>query len=284
MRSQSCVRVVARVRLLAGVALAISLASAVVPPVLAKEPEPGVKVGNASFLRKLVPVEQVEQTGTLQYSQLLQKANQQGAVLLENHPQVQRLRKIAQDLLPQAYKWNDRAKVWNWEVNLFRSPTINAFCMPGGKIAFFTGILEKLNLTDDEVAMIMGHEIAHALREHARERMAKSKITGFGAIAIGMLLGDAAGQIAQVGGGLYGLKFGRNDETEADLIGMEMAARAGYDPRAGISLWEKMSTVGKGQPPQWLSTHPSHATRIDTIRKNLPAVMPLYERASGHRN
>ena len=271
------------IRLLAAFVLALSMAAAASRPALARDPEPGVKVGNASFVRKLVPVEQVEQIGTQQYSQLLQKGNQQGALLLENHPQVQRLRKIQQDLLPQSYKWNDRAKTWNWEVNLFRSPTINAFCMPGGKIAFFTGILEKLNLTDDEVAMIMGHEIAHALREHARERMAKTKLTNFGALAIAMLLGDAAGQIAQAGGGLYSLKFGRNDETEADLIGMEMAARAGYDPRAGISLWEKMSSIGKGQPPQWLSTHPSHATRIDTIRKNLPAVMPFFEQASKNR-
>lgn len=262
---------------------AITSTAQLSPAVAQRAPEVGVKVGNPSFVRRLVSAEQVEQMGAQQYSQLVAGANRQGALLLENHPQVQRLRRIATDLLPHALPWNERAKAWQWEVNLFRSPTINAFCMPGGKIAFFTGILEKLQLTDDETAMIMGHEIAHALREHSRERLAKQKITSFGAIAVGLVLGEAAGQIANVGGGLYSLKFGRNDETEADLIGMEMAARAGYDPRAGISLWEKMATVSKGSPPQWLSTHPSHATRIDTIRKNLPRVMPLYEEAYAKR-
>ncbi len=267
-----------------GIALFLSLTLALTSPqdASAREPEAGVKVGNMSFVRRLVSAESVEEMGEQQYRQLLQKANQQGALMLDTTPLVKKVRKIAEDLLPHSVTWNERAKAWRWEVNVFRSPTINAFCMPGGKIAFFTGIIDTLKLTDDEIAMIMGHEIAHALREHARERVAKSNITKYGAVAVSIFLGDAAGQLAQVGGGLYGLKFGRNDETEADLVGMEIAARAGYDPRAGISLWEKMSRVGKGQPPQWLSTHPSHTTRIDTIRANLPKVMPLYEAAAKH--
>ncbi len=264
-------------------AMALGLALAAPLTASAREPDTGVKVGNMSFVRKIVSAESVEQMGDQQYKQLLQKAGQQGALLLDTSPVVQRVRKIAQDLLPHSIKWNERAKLWQWEVNVFRSPTINAFCMPGGKIAFFTGILDTLRLTDDEVAMIMGHEIAHALREHARERVAKTNLTKYGAVAVSIFLGEAAGQLANVGGGLYGLKFGRNDETEADLVGMEIAARAGYDPRAGISLGEKMSRVGKGQPPQWLSTHPSHTTRIDTIRANLPKVMPLYEQATARR-
>ena len=266
-----------------GAVTALSLTMALAFPELAiaqRATEPGVKVGNMSFVRRMVSAESVEQMGDQQYNQLLQKGNGQGALLLDTSPVVQRVRKIAQDLLPHSFKWNERAKDWKWEVNVFRSPTINAFCMPGGKIAFFTGILDQLKLTDDEVAMIMGHEIAHALREHARERVAKTNLTKYGAVAVSIFLGDAAGQLAQVGGGLYGLKFGRNDETEADLVGMEIAARAGYDPRAGISLWEKMSSVGKGQPPQWMSTHPSHGTRINTIRDNLPKVMPFYEQAN----
>lgn len=265
-------------------ALALPLVLATPDLVLAQRAaEPGVKVGNMSIVRRLVSAESVEQMGDQQYKQLLQKAGGQGALLLDTSPVVQRVRKIAQDLLPHSLKWNERAKDWRWEVNVFRSPTINAFCMPGGKIAFFTGILDTLRLTDDEVAMIMGHEIAHALREHARERVAKTNIAKYGAVAVSIFFGEAAGQIASLGGGLYSLKFGRTDETEADLVGMEIAARAGYDPRAGISLWEKMSKVGKGQPPQWLSTHPSHTTRIDTIRSNLPKVMPLYEQASARR-
>jgi outer membrane receptor for ferrienterochelin and colicin len=179
-----------------------------------------------------------------------------------------------------------RNKDWNWQVNLIGSDQVNAFCMPGGKIAFFHGILNKLNLTDDEVAMVMGHEIAHALREHARERMGKSMATNTlskigGALASVYLgvdprLTDA---VAMQGANLINLKFSREDESEADLVGMELAARAGYNPRAGVSLWQKMSAANKGAPPQWMSTHPSGSARIKDIQANLPKVNPLYQRA-----
>jgi predicted Zn-dependent protease len=158
--------------------------------------------------------------------------------------------------------------------------------MPGGKIAFYTGILNKLQLTDDEVAMVMGHEIAHALREHARERMGKGQATELAARLGGSLLSGLLGidprigdAVAQTGANLASLKFGREDESEADLVGMELAARAGYDPRAGVSLWQKMAANNKGAPPEWLSTHPSGNTRIAEIEANLGKVMPLYERA-----
>ena len=177
--------------------------------------------------------------------------------------------------------WNERAPNWKWEVNLIGSSQINAFCMPGGKIVFYTGLLKTLQLTDDEVAMVMGHEIAHALREHARERIGKNAATGIGANLIGQILG--LGQIGQTvtnyGAQLLTLEFSRSDESEADLVGMELAARAGFDPRAGITLWQKMGAASKGAPPQWLSTHPSGKTRIADIESNLPRVMPLYERA-----
>jgi len=129
----------------------------------------------------------------------------------------------------------------------------------------------------------MGHEIAHALREHARERMAKQTLTNVGALAVGVLVGGNVGEIARVGGGLLGLKFSRDDEREADLIGMELAARAGYDPRAGITLWEKMSRASQGQPLEWFSTHPSSTSRIDAIKANLKDVMPIYEAAKTKR-
>ncbi len=270
--------------LAAGAALAVAATLSLPQGALAqREAVPGIKVGNPSFVRKLVSAESVEQMGVQQYSALLGKANQQGALLLDTHPQVQRVRKIAADLLPHTNRWNERAKAWSWEVNVFKSPTINAFCMPAGKIAFFSGIIDNLKLTDDEIAVIMGHEIAHALREHARERLAKQRITNFSVTAVAIVFGEAAGQLANAGGGLYSLKFGRNDESESDLIGMELAARGGYNPTAGISLWEKMSKAGKGQPPQWLSTHPSHTSRIDNIKKNLRDVMPLYEQALSQR-
>ena len=268
-------------------ALALALAGTMgAGPVQAREPEavePGVKIGKPSIVRKLVSAEQVEQVGTKQYAELVRKANREGALVLDNQPQVQRLRKIAENLLPHSYKFNERARDWQWEVNLFRAPTINAFCMPGGKIAFFTGIIDQLKLSDDEIAMVMGHEIAHALREHARERMAKSQLTNLGIAAVSILLGQTAGVLAQAGGGLYSLKFSRGDETEADLVGMELAARAGYNPESGIVLWQKMSAASQGAPPQWLSTHPSGATRIDTIKAHLKEVMPLYETARKQR-
>ena len=241
----------------------------------------GVKVGNPSFVRKLVPAETLENAALQQYGALKRQAAGKGALLPPNHPQSVRLRRIARDLLPHAHKWNPRAKDWKWEVNLIRSGNINAFCMPGGKIAFFSGILDKLQLTDDEVAMVMGHEIAHALREHARERAAKNTLTNVGGRIIGSLIfGGGAGElIGAAGGNLLTLRFSRNDELESDLIGMELAARAGYDPAAGITLWEKMSAAAKGAPPQWLSTHPAGDTRIKIIKDNLKDVVGLYERA-----
>jgi predicted Zn-dependent protease len=153
--------------------------------------------------------------------------------------------------------------------------------MPGGKIAFYSGILQQLKLTDDEVAVVMGHEVAHALREHARERMGKNAATSIGANVLSQVLGF--GQLGQTvtnyGAQLLTLEFSREDESEADLVGMELAARAGYDPRAGVTLWQKMGAASKGAPPQWLSTHPSGTKRIAEIQANLPKVLPLYQKA-----
>ena len=241
----------------------------------------GVEVGGNSKFSKLVPAAQVEQAAAQQYQKMMQEAAAKNALLPQTHPQSQRLVAIAQKIIPFSYEWNPRAKAWQWEVNILNSKQINAFCMPGGKIAFYTGILEELKLTDDEVAMIMGHEVAHALREHARERMGKNAATNIGANLIGGLLGVGNGgaQLLGMGAQMMTLKFGREDESEADLVGMELAARAGYNPRAGVSLWQKMGAANKGAPPQFLSTHPSGPTRIKDIETNLPKVTPLYERA-----
>lgn len=246
----------------------------------------GVEVGGNSAFTKLVPPEQVEKSASQQYLQMLSQANGKNALAPGDHPQVKRLRAIASKIIPFAPAWNPRARDWRWEVNLIDSSQINAFCMPGGKIAFYSGILQKLNLSDDEAAMVMGHEIAHALREHARERMGKSAVTQSvarigGALAASFFGIDAriTDTIASGGAHLLTLEFSREDESEADLVGMELAARAGFDPRSGVSLWRKMSAANKGAPPQWLSTHPSGTSRIAEIEANLSKVMPLYERA-----
>lgn len=246
----------------------------------------GVDVGKNSAFTKLVPAEQIEKTAEQQYLQLQKQAASKQALLPRDHPQVQRLQGIARNIIPHALAWNPRARDWKWAVSLIRSPQVNAFCMPGGKIAFYTGILDQLQLTDDEVAMVMGHEIAHALREHARERIGKNAVTEgvarVGGAVIAAWLGvdpRLTDGVARGGANLAALSFSRGDETEADLVGMELAARAGFDPRAGVTLWQKMGAASKGAPPQWLSTHPAGKTRIAEIEKNLPKVLPLYERA-----
>ena len=238
----------------------------------------GVDVGKESSFTRLVPAEQVEAAAQQQYGQLVQEARNQRALLPDNHPQVVRLRAIAKRIIPYSLPWNRRAAQWQWQVVALQSKELNAFCMPGGKIAFYTGILDQLQLTDDEVAMVMGHEIAHALREHARERMGKGAATRLGANLISGLLGlgSVGDSLLNMGGQLLTLKFSREDESEADLVGMELAARAGYDPRAGVSLWRKMSAASKGAPPQWMSTHPASSTRITEIEQNLAKVMPLF--------
>ena len=247
-------------------------------PVLAQ-----VDVGSASSLRKLVPAETLENSAAQQYQQMLQQAKAQRALAPAGHPQLQRLHAIAKRLIPHAAPWNDRARQWRWEVNLIGSSQVNAFCMPGGKIAFYTGILDQLKLSDDEAAMIMGHEMAHALREHARERIAKTQGTNL-ALRLGsqlLGLGDLGNVAASLGGQLLTLQFSRSDESDADLVGLELAARGGYQPSAAVSLWQKMgnATGGKQGGLAFLSTHPSGPARIRELEQNVPRVQGLYEAA-----
>jgi predicted Zn-dependent protease len=263
-------------------ATGVLTAGALAFPAWARE---GVQVDDSSSLAKLVPAEEIESAATQQYKEMLQQAASQKALAPAEHPQVIRLRAIAKRLIPFSnspnLKSTSRAASWQWEVNLIGSKQINAFCMPGGKIAFYSGILDQLQLTDDEVAQVMGHEIAHALREHARARMGKSAATQ-GAIELGaslLGLGGGGRYLAGMGGKLLTLRFGRDDESEADKIGLDLAARAGYDPRAGVTLWQKMGVANKGAPPQWLSTHPAGKTRIKDLESNIPSVQSLYDKA-----
>lgn len=240
----------------------------------------GVDVGKPSAFRNLVPAEQLERQAAGEYDQLKRQAASRRALAPEGYPQLRRLRAISERLIPFAGRWNPRAANWGWEVNLIGSKQINAFCMPGGKIAFYTGLLDALKLSDDEVAMVMGHEVAHALREHARERMAKGELTQLGATLLGQFVGGGRYSSAfDFGGQLLTLKFSRDDETEADVVGLDLAARAGYDPRAAVTLWQKMIAANRAAPIQLLSTHPSGPNRIEEIERHLPQVMPLYEAA-----
>ena len=256
----------------------LAAGSAAVAPALAQ-----VEVGSASPLRKLVPAETLERSAAQQYQQMLEQARAKRALAPPEHPQLQRLHAIAKRLIPFTAPWNERAGQWRWEVNLIGSQQINAFCMPGGKIAFYTGILDKLKLTDDEAAMIMGHEMAHALREHARERLAKTQATNLGVRLGAQLLGlgDLGNAAAGLGAQLLTLKFSRSDETDADLVGLELAARAGYQPDAAVSLWQKMGKASGSQQAglAFLSTHPSGPDRIRELQQNVPKVQGLYQAA-----
>lgn len=247
-------------------------------------PNDGVAVdGGGSAFRGLVPAAQLEAAAAKQFSQLKAQANSQGALLPPDHPQARRVAAITQKLLPHVEAWNPQSKAWRWEAVVLKSDQINAFCMPGGKMAVYTGIIEKLKLTDDELAMIMGHEMAHALREHSREQMGKATATELGATVLSAVLGlgQAGDQLLGMGSQLLSLKFSRSDETDADLVGLDIAARAGYDPRAAVVLWQKMQKAGGGGQLEFMSTHPSGTTRIQTIEEALPQVLPLYARATG---
>ena len=240
-----------------------------------------VDVGSSSGVRKLVPAETLENSARQQYSQVLADAKAKNALAPEGHPQLVRLHAIARKLIPHTAQWNPRSRDWKWQVNLIGSKQLNAWCMPGGKIAFYTGIIDQLQLDDDQIAMTMGHEMAHALREHARERLAKSQVTSLGLSVASQLLG--LGQLgnvaADLGTQLLTLKYSRDDETEADLVGLEIAARGGYRPEASVELWKKMLAANGNGGPGFLSTHPSGANRIQELEANLPKVQHLYEQA-----
>ncbi|HEX6002834.1 MAG TPA: M48 family metallopeptidase [Burkholderiales bacterium] len=229
----------------------------------------------------LVSSDQINSAAVSAYKQTLSAASQKGA-LNHNPAQVQRVRNIAQRLIPATGAFRSDAPGWKWEVNVISAPEVNAWCMPGGKIAVYTGLIDKLKPTDDELAAIIGHEIAHALREHGRERasqqMAQSLAVGVigAAVGLGGVGQDLASMVADV---TFGLPYSRQFEREADRIGVELAARAGYDPRAAITLWQKMAQVGGNGPPEFLSTHPSDQSRMQDLQEYSQRVMPLYQQA-----
>jgi len=230
----------------------------------------------------LLSNEQVNQMAAQSYADTLSKAGKEGR-LNSDVKATRRVRAIADRLIPQVAVFRRDALSWQWEVNVETSPELNAYCAPGGKIMFYTGIIEKLKLSDDEIAAIMGHEMAHALREHGRERMSEAYAKQMGLQLLSAFTkgkyDQYMGMADQVSAIAISLPHSRTHESEADAIGLELSARAGYDPRAAISLWNKMSEASEGQPPQFLSTHPSNQTRINNMQSLMPTVLPLYETA-----
>ena len=237
----------------------------------------------------LVSSAEVNRSAEKAYTQTMQEARAKNR-LNRDSGQVQRVRTIAGRLIPPTAVFRTDAPGWRWETNVISSNDLNAWCMPGGKMAVYTGLIDKLALTDDELAAVMGHEIAHALREHGREKVGQAAGVDLAA-TIGGVIGAYYGVDASIGKSVLGaageLAFmrpnSRGMEQEADRIGVELAARAGFDPHAAISLWEKMARASGSGTPQWLSTHPSHESRLSDLRIYADRVQPLY-RAARARN
>jgi predicted Zn-dependent protease len=241
----------------------------------------GGAVGVERQQRMMFSSQEIDASATKAYQQTIAESQKKGT-LNRDAAQVARVRAIAARLIPATGSFRADAPKWRWEVNVITSREVNAWCMPGGKIAVYTGLIETLNATDDELAAVMGHEIAHALREHGRERASQQATQGILLQVLGAAAGlgdagmDLAGLVTNV---TLTLPNSREHEQEADRIGLELAARAGYHPNAAVTLWQKMSKSAGGAPPQFLSTHPSPSTRIQDLQAYAPRVMPLYEAA-----
>jgi predicted Zn-dependent protease len=234
--------------------------------------------------RMMVSADEVNAGSAKAYAQMMAEAKKKG-VLDKDAAQVARVQAITKRLIPHTGVFRDDAPKWPWEVHVISIDEVNAWCMPHGKMAIYTGLIQKLNATDDEIAAVMGHEISHALREHSREQISRQMSQQLGIGLVGALFGigelgqSIAGQVANV---TLTLPKSREAETEADRIGIELAARAGFDPNAAVGLWEKMGKLAGGnQPPKWLSTHPPHGDRINDLRTYAAKVMPLYTAAKG---
>lgn len=227
-----------------------------------------------------VSSEKVDKIAADSYLQMAVQAKMRGKLITQG-PEYERLKTIAMRVKAQARTFRDDADNWHWQFALIDDPKINAACAPGGKIILYTGLPRSLHLTDDEVAVVLGHEVSHALREHGREKLSQAMLQNT-AVQIATLAAPAAagtvGVASQASQLLFTLPNSRQNEVEADQMGLELAARAGYDPRAAITLWQKMAKASQGKaPPEFLSTHPSDASRIESLSALMPTVMPLYE-------
>ena len=224
----------------------------------------------------IVSAEEMNQQSAQAYRSLLAKAKQANA-LNTNRSYTNRVVSISKRLINQVGVFRKDALRWKWEVNVLSSKTVNAFCMPGGKIAVYTGLIDSLKLTDGELAAVIGHEICHALREHSREQASQQAATSIPTAILGSFIGSSelASGMNKV---LFSLPFSRSMETEADTMGMELMARAGYNPEEAVNVWRKMAALnGGGNSVAILSTHPSVNSRIENLQSHLPEVMPLYE-------
>ncbi|SHG72422.1 M48 family metallopeptidase [Pollutimonas bauzanensis] len=242
-----------------------------------------VGVDRKQYMSGMVSEAALEQEAAQQYATLVGQAKAQGA-LDSDAAQTQRVKAITQKLIQQVGIFRPEASNWKWETHVLTSDEVNAWCMPGGKIAVYTGLIKQIKPTDAELAAVIGHEMAHALREHSREQVSQQMATNLGLSVLSAITG--AGPTADLGSALSDVMFtlpnSRTHEAEADRIGVELAARAGYDPRAAVTLWQKMGALSAGNAqPEFLSTHPSAASRSADLTAAANKVLPLYEQAAG---
>ena len=242
--------------------------------------QPGA-VGVERQQQMMVSSQDIDKAAAQEYAKVIAAAQQKGT--LDRNPQhVQRVRTIMSRMIPHTGAFRQDAPRWGWQVHVIQENQLNAWAMPGGKMVVYSGLIEKLRLSDDELAAIMGHEIAHSLREHARERVSREMATSLGLSVAGAVFGlgqigqELANMVTQV---TFTLPHSRTHEIEADRIGVELAARSGYDPHAAVSLWQKMLQAGGGGGPQFLSTHPSPENRLADLKVYADRVMPLYRQA-----
>jgi predicted Zn-dependent protease len=267
-----------------GKRLVVAVAAATVLVVSACETvqttQPGA-VGVSRKQRMIVSEQEIEQGAAQAYADEKRKAQAAGK-LNSSSALTSRVRNVAQRLIPATATFRSDAPNWPWEVNTLKTDDLNAYCMPGGKIMVYSGLVEKLNLTDAELAAVLGHEMAHALREHSRERVSRALTQQIALAGVAVITGvgegvqNMANTVAAV---TFQLPHSREQESEADTIGIELMSRAGFDPNAAVSVWKKMLAADQGGTPQFLSTHPSPRSRIQDLQGLVPKVMPLYQRA-----
>ncbi|MGI3746828.1 MAG: M48 family metallopeptidase [Janthinobacterium lividum] len=240
-----------------------------------------VGVERKQYMFSMLSTDEVNQMYAQSYQQTVSEASSKG-VLDNSSAEGKRVQAIAKRLIAQAPKLRPDAAQWQWDVNLIKSDELNANCGPGGKIIVYSGLIDTLKLSDDELAAVMGHEIAHALREHGREAMSKAYGVQMAKQGAGALLGLGQDSLALADTVVdYSLTLpnSRANENEADLLGLELAARAGYNPNAAITLWQKMEAQGGASQPEFMSTHPASSNRIASLQAAIPKVMPLYQQA-----
>lgn len=246
-------------------------------------PNNQIRFGNTALFRNLIPSATLETQAAQEYAQILREAEHNKTLLNDDNALVKRARDIVNREIPFALKWNDRSKQWKWEINVVKSNEIRMYCLPGGKIVIYSGLIDKLHLNDNEIGMMAGHEIAHALREHARERLGRQQAAQLFSGTVPQLFGyvDMGSTQLGIGEQLLAMRYSPADETEADVIGSEIASRAGYDPRAAITLWNKIDTATRRSDNGFIWMHPYGSERKQDLLKRMPDMMPLYAKAIG---